>query len=973
MSADPRVILKNVDWEIVLNLIVSLSVIFVTFVLLAILRPLIPLFSANMLNKPKRRRDLEVVHAGRFTWILSTFRVPDPLFLAIAGLDGFVFVQVLRLLLTISFLSSLLLVPLLGAIYFTSTTDGKIEMVAPEYLKLIYTRFSIDAVAPQSPRLWATYFGCLLFTAIVTIGVWTFYRHFVSLRQAYLASPSTFVSSSQLHVSSLQTGSSLERIQSLHNYAQRSIILDGISNTYTRPALIEMLSRDIGPVDSLVFVKSRSNLSREIIRRNSFLVELENSFLTFYAALFNHLKISESLLKSQFPDEFETAEKLRLMEFALSANFWESLRPIRRPHLSHLPWNTDLIAEDAILYYSRKLVASELAINLALDNFCSPAVANYPDIYKDPPDDSMQELSTKKPKICIDDEDWSLKSSYKLGRFRKATTLFTDLKLTLWGSSTSAVVTFKRPYYASIAIQCLLSNRPFSFIASRAPEVTNLIWSNLYMAGADRFVRGLLGDIVFVLMNLFYSTLVGLLVGLSVQLEASDLAALPIFGWLSQSNNHPNKLMRQTSNAISHSLQGITEPLIFTILLSITPSILYATAIFQGSVSAGKAQESVMRRYMTVLFIQTFLVTFAGSFVLLFVDLIQGHYQNILKSFQHELIPKSAFFLNVILQKASIGLAIEILQVIPLIKLFITYLFSSTWSVRKRIEVYLPTSMQLGWYYPDNVLMVYLIMAAFITVAPVFGLVGAFYFGLAYFVFRSLLIFSYRIEDETGGEFWSNVSWVLLFGCLLNQAITAIELIARSAPIQAALIIPITLSTLFTMRTVQKIFHQRLEFQPITNEQSEEIAIKLKAIQQVKMQIIYGRTNIDDPRPVSSVLSPLPQTLPLATRSDSNSDRSSVSSINDLSTKVFHAGEFFSHEAYEFITFDQFLTVFKVVNAEAALALERAMEDAGEMRSSRIKDVFRNPYYNPIPFRRTNLILLPHNFFSLVKYSIDKM
>lgn len=777
----------------------------------------------------------------------------------------------------------------------------------PKYAKSdLYFRACIRNIKHET-FLWIPYIVMVACSIFMFYSIYYFYRNYIIARQAYMKSPSTFQALNKVES---YTGKlrSFNQCLSYFDVVNKAIILTGISSTYSKERVQTMLEdMSLGEVKSIFIAKDRSLIMERLQRLNKIHLKLEGYYSKFFSKLVNLAKVKDDprvkqILEQTTEDHFATLEARNLVAIVDDPDFYPECREKFE--------TKEKEKVDAISFYSKKLVSAQDEMNDLVTHYihesdsslCSPL----------PYSESTGSLDDS-----INSSENSGLMSFR-GLFKVADNV-NDWKLTLWGSSWSAIVVFKDWKSASIANQTLLSSRPFSFGVQPAPMATEVEWDNLYMPRADRFLRFILGDLLFVIINVFFSIFMTLFTSL-LDLENLE-SAMPavIKDWL------------HASPGVRNAIAGFLGPLAVNIFYTLIPYVIVVIAYYQAYIDKAQAQLAIMNKYSWLLLIQTFFVIAFQSMDRIMVAFYEKDYKKVLNLLDKKVAQTSALFFNVILQKATVGLMVILTKPSDLAyALFRRISPSADRTPREKRDLNKPSVQILSFLYPEFAVIIFQCAMAFSFVTPVIAVMGCMFFAAAYFIFRATLIFADKIPHETGGLYWPDIGRHLLFALLMSQFFTFLQFGSLGGKLQAFLTLPLIGLTVVGMVLVHERFGRRVRFMALSGESQEEVLRLIKAQKDLRDMVLNRTPNKSDEE---------------------------VFGVDDNISEVD-----VDLHGHTIRTFDS-LHVDHDIEADNRSGSEVSIGSQEEIQE--------NPYTNPVVFKRLRTLMLPLHFFAVIKILHD--
>lgn len=794
-------------------------------------------------------------------------------------------------MLILLFLFSTLGLAVLLPIYTIAVPDGPTND--------FYMRACIRNVRVTSV-LWVTFAAMIACTFFLFYCIYFFYRNYIVARQAYMKSPSSFQALVKIESYAGKLKSYSQCIK-YFDVLSRTVIVTGISSQYSKDR-IQAIFEDmrLGNIQSIFIAKDRSLIMEKLHQVNECHERLEVLLNKFYTKLY---KLSQkdnpeikSILNTMNSDSLSHGEMKKIMEIISSPDFYPTLRGKYEPKGSK-----DKV--DAINYFYNELLTAQAEMNDLIHHYIhdldDPLVSPLPYGGNGSPNSGFVKAQADAYK--------DFTSMISVDGLIHVRNNVDDVSLTLWGTSSSAVIIFDDWKSATIANQALLSSRPFAFSVEPAPMATEVDWDNLYMPRADRSFRRFLGEVIYVILNIFFSGFMALFVKLL------DLETLT--SWSSTL-----KEFLERNPTVKDYISGVLGPLAVNIFFSIIPYILLVLTYYQAYVDKAKVQLQIMNKYSWLLFIQTFVVVMAGPVSELIEAVSMQNWEPLMVTLNKKVTNASALFFNIIMQKAFIGMMIVITKPPDILTAFLMRIIKPIRTPRAERDLNKPANQPLGFLYPEHAVIVFQMCLAFAFITPLILPIGAIFFGFAYFIFRALLIFSDKIPHETGGLFWPSIATHMIFAMFLAQTFTMVQFALMKASLQAFLTLPIIFTTIVGMVVLKRRFNRRVKYIALCGEAQEA---SLRLIQEQNELRDYVLNRLESPPDC-----------------DNTTDSSSASP-----DRPKHA--------------------FEVFHVDHDLEDDRSMS---EISLESQLDLSNNPYTNPVIFKRLRVLMLPLHFYSLIQY-----
>ncbi|CZT42875.1 related to A.thaliana hyp1 protein [Rhynchosporium secalis] len=380
-----------------------------------------------------------------------------------------------------------------------------------------------------------------------------------------------------------------------------------------------------------------------------------------------------------------------------------------------------------------------------------------------------------------------------------------------------AFVTMDSIPACQMAVQALLDPSPMQLLAKLAPAPTDVVWRNTYMPRSTRMIRSWIITAFIIVLTIFWLIPVVALAGLvdlcSIQQVWPQLAGL---------------LER---HEIIKALVQTGLPTLVVSLLNIAVPFLYDyLANYQGMISQGDVELSVISKNFFFTFFNVFLVFTAFGTASKFWPMLQESLKDTTKiayKLAGSVQAFAIFYVNFILLQAVGLLPFRLLEFGSVALYPIMRMGSKT--PRDFAELVEPPVFKYGFYLPTAILVyilcfVYSILPAGYMVL-FFGLI---YFVLGYYTYKYQLLYAMDHPQHATGGAWPMICYRILLGLGVFQIIMAGIIALKSALTPAALVVPLIPFTIWYSYYFGRIYEPLMKFialRSIRRESSAEVNI----------------------------------------------------------------------------------------------------------------------------------------------------
>lgn len=695
----------------------------------------------NIKNKPQH--PCYQHNPGIFSWIGPLITTKDTQLLSMIGLDGFMFLQMIKLLYRICFFLSLIVVPFLCRWFYT--------IRGPKRDPQLFILLSLSDIK-DIKVYWCILGLAHVITAVVLYLVFIYYKRFVTLRQLYLAAPATMTSISQMKKMSMDLGDDQNAIDFI-NISSRTVIVDRLPPDIKNDLelLKYMESLKIGDIESVSLIHNTYRLQKMYEERDAVIQDIEKEIATASIKMKKYFKTEKDRCRDSFRELY--TEDLERSTLALFENMTFTLEEKVKIFNNFCRY--------ADKFFSKTFIGkSIITLHLARLNEINGKILQEKNRLENTSKEREIEVPKANETLYVDMDvknDVSFFSMSQILNFRKNSDLF-SLELPI--NRRKGFVTFKDQRTAGIVRQTKLGTRVFSSNTEPAPAPHDVLWRNICREEVGGYFLKLLSLGLYVLFNLFFLVIVVWIVK-SLEIE----------------KNTKNFLFKFIlKNAFIHSLyRGILAPLIYNILLFFVPIIIKALLHMEQNSSYSGLQVKLMYRLSLFLFFNAFLAMIILTSVLSFIEKIRTEavtVESLVSEFGSSIARTSVFFFNTVVQRLCIGSAIVILKPSPFLYNWIVAPLA-IYTRRQEQEREFSPSIDFGNHIP-NILLILPMALVYSCVCPLMLVVSWAFYLFSYLVYRNELLYATRNDYESGGSHWKQCVKFILFSLLAFQIITAI-------------------------------------------------------------------------------------------------------------------------------------------------------------------------------------------------------
>lgn len=380
-----------------------------------------------------------------------------------------------------------------------------------------------------------------------------------------------------------------------------------------------------------------------------------------------------------------------------------------------------------------------------------------------------------------------------------------------------AFVTMDSIPACQMAVQALLDPSPMQLLAKLAPAPTDVVWRNTYMPRSSRMMRSWIITAFIIVLTIFWLIPVVALAGLidlcSIQQVWPELAAL------------------LDSHYIAKALVQTGLPTLVVSLLNIAVPFLYDyLANYQGMISQGDVELSVISKNFFFTFFNVFLVFTAFGTASKFWPMLQESLKDTTKiayKLAGSVQGLAIFYVNFILLQAVGLLPFRLLEFGSVALYPIMRMGSKT--PRDFAELVEPPVFKYGFYLPSAILVYILCIVYSILPAGYMVLfLGFIYFVFGYYTYKYQLLYAMDHPQHATGGAWPMICYRILLGLGVFQVVMAGIIALKSAFTPAALVVPLILFTIWYSYYFGRTYEPLMKFialRSIRRDSSVEVNI----------------------------------------------------------------------------------------------------------------------------------------------------
>ena len=369
-----------------------------------------------------------------------------------------------------------------------------------------------------------------------------------------------------------------------------------------------------------------------------------------------------------------------------------------------------------------------------------------------------------------------------------------------------AFVTMESTAACQMAIQARLDPVPGRLLATTAPPPADVVWKNTYLSRNHRMLRSWSIMVVVGFLTIFWAVLL-----VPPATLISDTVTDNFFPGLKDDDD-------DTKHPIAGPIIKTTLPTLYFTLLSVGVPYLYDwMSNQQGMTSQSDVELSVVSKNFFFVFFNLFVVFTVFGSVSQFYD-FYNQLKDVLKntSIIAFLVAESVrklwrFYCNLIVLQGLGLLPFRLLE-FGAVALYPFYLLSAK-TPRDHADLAKAPVFQYGFFLPQSMLI--FVVCVVYSILPTTWLIvffGLIYFIIGGFIYKYQLLYAMEHKQHSTGRIWPMICNRILLGLLIFHVAMAGILAASQALLQAVLMIPLLVATIWFTAYFQKTYFPLMYF-----------------------------------------------------------------------------------------------------------------------------------------------------------------
>ncbi|KAF7682900.1 Calcium permeable stress-gated cation channel 1 [Astathelohania contejeani] len=745
---------EHADHALFINIVTQIITGAIIFIFFILIRPAAKwIYSPNTCNSPSHPA---YRYTGHLDWLIPVFTLNDVEILSFIGLDGFIILQIIKLLLRFFLILSCTCLPLLGYVYW----NGK---NASDVFNQYVLKLSISHLSQGSQMLWVSTSMVYFTTFLLLHLIYIFYKKYTILRKSFISNPETMISIPKIK----------EKSKEYFNQSSRSVFLTRLPSSLKTNDDLRIYVKEMGikNVKSCFLLQNTYEMINVMNERDKIIHSIEKEIVIVFKRLNKWCRenkseciekinafVGEDLITSAYVlnEITEKEEQKTLFEYFLyGGNKWKNKRR-----------NGDIILNLKIKKLKNLIKSLQ-----------------------------MEEYSNEEIFVDMENSDITNCPFSPNVNFYPFKTLFSICKyIRSFGGEFNAgdnfgFITFYEQKQATLITQCRLENRLNPCSAHIAPLPGDTFWNFIRTPAFILNIRKLVSTFVYYVFFLFFLVAVTAILTLSdVNNITSKFPKLRAFF-----NEHPK---------YEDFYYGSCIPFIYSQLLNLAPVIIFHIVTHGGVLTRTQQSDTLMRKYFLFLFFNAFIGNITTSILVPFLEnmlynpmKIELSWMAIYNSLGSVLMRCLTLFYTLNIQRAISGNILDLFMPIRFLLHGVLNVLFPPLTPRKSLEKRKPEKINWAIGFPIIILATPMILF-YSVISPLILLVGFIYYLMTYFTVKTKLLFSCENSyTESGGLHWWPTMKMILWSLMAFQIGTSIKICLHenyTAGIVTCITFPIT-------------------------------------------------------------------------------------------------------------------------------------------------------------------------------------
>lgn len=761
-------------------------------------------------------------YTGYFSWIIPILTTSDTVMLSLVGLDAFMMIQTLKLMLKIITVLILMFLPVLSYVYWNYSTN------VPDKGHQYLTRLSIGNIDTKSNFYYAVPISLYLISFIIYYFVFIYYKKYTILRQLFLRDPSTMSSIITLKKLSKALGSAEESVN-YFSLPNRTVLVTRLPSFVRTDEDLKdfFIYLNVGDIEDTVIIHDTTYLQELYSRKNECIENIEKEINSTLNKMNKYSKkhkeecvdsiegFKDSLkltVENQTEQEqIDVAQKIKILK-----EFIDTDDKFKTKYKGTMK---------AIDLYFSELGEIYKKINDEKENI--------KEMYTRMEDVNIGEEISRHNSLFIpgDEENVTFFSISQFLDYRKNRDF---LSLDLPFNTRKGFVIFKNFVDANVVKNSQLGSRIFTVTAETAPSPNDVMWENITKGVVSNQFYKVFGDIAFVIFNIAFTFIVVYV----IQVLDTDRF---------DDNGYFLRLLSKYET-VKSMYEGFVPPVVYALLLLFVPTFITILVNLEGVHSYSMFQRVLMEKFVNFLFFNSLISFFFASTLF---SQIADIYSNdttpsqFIEQFGAKILKSSVFFFNTVVQKGLFGTAMFMLKPGPLI---VNYLLVNIFPKKTPREVeqseFCPP-FDFGSLFP-SILIVFPMTLVYAIIAPSILIPGFIFFFFNFYAIKSEFLYSTRTEYESGGVFWETSARIIIYSVLFFQIATTAKMFADGAKLSCLAVLPLFWISWNFKNTIAKLFSKCCNSYPLNIKEEKYLDEFTHKLNSDRMELLNSWTEEED-------------------------------------------------------------------------------------------------------------------------------
>ncbi|PXF47306.1 CSC1-like protein ERD4 [Gracilariopsis chorda] len=350
-------------------------------------------------------------------------------------------------------------------------------------------------------------------------------------------------------------------------------------------------------------------------------------------------------------------------------------------------------------------------------------------------------------------------------------------------STPSAILILSNKRAASVLAQANMATSATSWNVAEVGEPKNINWKAFSVPSYQTEIRSLAVAAFVAVFTLFWTIPAA---AISALFSLQTLKEVDGFKWTGK--------IEETSESLAALIEGLLPVIVMSVLISLIPTLFRFVVGFERIVSRSVIERKTRDYFFFFTVYGSFFVIVLGQSFFRDVQGILDRPVQVIDALASEVPGTGIFFATFIVMQAFFSVPLLFSGIIRSILRAVFLKISKTERQKRKAR----SSGALFQYfrYSGQCLLIMFLSLMFSSFSPLVTLCGVAFFGLAYVMFKYMLLYACHQPAEGGGDLYPGAYWGTMIGLVLKQIVVIAVLGLKKSPAAAIVCVIPTIATI---------------------------------------------------------------------------------------------------------------------------------------------------------------------------------